>query len=67
MRTFIAALTRRILPNDVDTDINDALWIIELNPENHIRPHLPIIVEHQEQHRNFNHFNNNMMQVAPAA
>ena len=37
MRTFIAALTRWILPND-DTDINDVFWNIELNAENQIRP-----------------------------
>ena len=65
MRAFIAALIRRILQNDVDTDINDALWDIEL--ENQFRPRLPNIVEHQERHRLFNLFNNNMMQVAPAA
>ena len=94
MRAFTAALTRRILPNNVDMDINDEFWIIELNPENQNRifpndvdmdindefwnvelnpenqnrPWLPNIVEHQERHRNFNHFNNNnMLQVAPAA
>ena len=67
MRTFIAALIRRILSNDVGTDINDAFWDVELNPENQIRPRLPSIVQHQERHRNFSHLNNNMMQVAPAA
>ena len=67
MRTFIAAPTRRILSNDVGTDINDAFWDVELNPENQIRPRLPSIVQHQERHPNFNHLNNNMMQVAPAA
>ena len=67
MRTFIAALIRRILSNDVGTDINDAFWDVELNPENQNRPRLPSIVQHQERHRNFSHLNNNMMQVAPAA
>ena len=87
MLSFMVAPIRRILPNDVnmdindefwniepdpenhdvDMDINDEFWNIELDPENQDRPWLPNIVEHQERHRNFNHLNNNMMQVAPAA
>ena len=67
MLSFMVAPIRRILPNDVNMDINDEFWNIELDPENQDRPWLPNIVEHQERHRNFNNFNNNMMQVAPAA